>query len=289
MEKYATVLKKLPNINYITAKRLIGHLYFTDKQKEKNLMGVENLAAIWGPTLLHVQEGPSLDPNWSRVESSVLNDLITHFPSVFEVDKAELDREMKILEVLESYHNNSNHVQSKKRSGDLKIWIHLNSVNKEDCINISVSATVDKVCSLTRESCTLKFFAFNQVSPQKVSNEICKELCEKLMQPSHILCVEEVICNGSLTRPLHYSERIFDTVLRWGYWDDADRKDNYLVLKKNDIFQELLPLSRPPVVFCEELRFADQKSKVFKSYQFEFAQAKLCCYKDKSVSFFCFP
>ncbi|KAL0279711.1 UNVERIFIED_CONTAM: hypothetical protein PYX00_001209 [Menopon gallinae] len=117
LEKYAAVLKKLPNINYITAKRLIGHLYFIDKQREKNLMGVENLAAIWGPTLLHVQGGVSLDPNWSRVESSVLNDLITHFPSVFEVDKAELDREMKILQVLENYHNNSNHVQSKKRSG----------------------------------------------------------------------------------------------------------------------------------------------------------------------------
>jgi len=37
-----------------------------------------------------------------------------------------------------------------------------------------------------------------------------------------------------------------------------------------------------------ELRFADQKSKSFKTYPFEFSQAKLCYYKDKRVSHFVF-
>lgn len=53
--KYQEVLQQLPRLNYLTARRLMGHLYFIDKLRAKNLMPVENLAAIWGPTLMHVQ------------------------------------------------------------------------------------------------------------------------------------------------------------------------------------------------------------------------------------------
>lgn len=113
-----------------------------------------------------------------------------------------------------------------------------------------------------------------------------------MQHPSYLLCLEEVICNESMSRPLHHTERILDTVLRWGYWDDIDRKDNMLVLRRNDLFQQVAPLVKPPVMLCEEFKFADQKSKSFKSYQFQFSHAKLSYFKDKSVSalrFFYFP
>lgn len=126
------------------------------------------------------------------------------------------------------------------------------------------------------------------MSPQKTSDEICKELSDKMGHPSYLLCLEEVICNGSMFRPLHHTERVLDTVLRWGYWDERDRKDNCLVLKKNDLLQHVAPLVKPSLVVCEELKFADYKSKSFKSYQFEFSRAQLCYFKDKSVSNFIF-
>ena len=52
---YRNYLDKLPQINYVTLRRLIGHLYFIHGQSEKNRMPVENLAAIWAPTLMHVE------------------------------------------------------------------------------------------------------------------------------------------------------------------------------------------------------------------------------------------
>jgi len=48
-------LEQLPPINYLTTRKLIGHLRFIHEQHDKNLMPVENLAAIWGPTLMHVE------------------------------------------------------------------------------------------------------------------------------------------------------------------------------------------------------------------------------------------
>jgi len=52
---YRRVLEQLPPINYLTTRKLMGHLNFIHEQHDKNLMPVENLAAIWGPTLMHVE------------------------------------------------------------------------------------------------------------------------------------------------------------------------------------------------------------------------------------------
>lgn len=49
---YRSLLEQLEPINYVTVRKLIGHLYFIHDQHEKNLMPVDNLAAIWGPTLM---------------------------------------------------------------------------------------------------------------------------------------------------------------------------------------------------------------------------------------------
>lgn len=55
MVPYRRVLEQLPPINYLTTRKVIGHLHFIHEQHEKNLMPVENLAAIWGPTLMHIE------------------------------------------------------------------------------------------------------------------------------------------------------------------------------------------------------------------------------------------
>lgn len=52
---YRNILEQLKPINYVTVRKLIGHLYAIHLQRQKNLMSVENLAAIWGPTLMHVE------------------------------------------------------------------------------------------------------------------------------------------------------------------------------------------------------------------------------------------
>lgn len=52
---YRSLLEQLPPVNFVTTRRLMGHLYFIHQQRERNLMPVDNLAAIWGPTLMHVE------------------------------------------------------------------------------------------------------------------------------------------------------------------------------------------------------------------------------------------
>ena len=46
------MLDKLPLISLKTLKRIVCHLNTVQRQCDKNLMTVENLASIWGPTLI---------------------------------------------------------------------------------------------------------------------------------------------------------------------------------------------------------------------------------------------
>lgn len=49
---YKELLQRLPSIEYHTLRKLIGHLNFIQSQKIRNKMSVDNLAIVWGPTLL---------------------------------------------------------------------------------------------------------------------------------------------------------------------------------------------------------------------------------------------
>lgn len=52
---YRSLLERLPAINYVTVRLLLSHLYYIQLQSDKNLMTVQNLASIWGPTLMHAE------------------------------------------------------------------------------------------------------------------------------------------------------------------------------------------------------------------------------------------
>ncbi|KAK9500341.1 hypothetical protein O3M35_001622 [Rhynocoris fuscipes] len=253
---FRTLLDKLPRINYVTLRRLIGHLHFIHEQAEKNKMPVDNLAAIWAPTLMHVEGKGGLE--WSRRECSVLVELISNYKSMFLVDCEEVDREKRMLEVLERVHITSN-IPQHKPSGDLKIAIYIGSKMNGEAVNIVVSPTME-------------------------AGDVCQQLAYKTEYSPHELCLTEMVLGGALSRPLHHSDKVLDTALRWAYWDSADCKDNYFLLGVNTLYRELVPLAKPPISKSGELKFADQKSKSFRNYLFEFSQAKLSYYKDKACS-----
>jgi len=52
---YRSLLERLPAINYMTVRKLLSHLYYIQLQNDRNLMTVQNLASIWGPTLMHIE------------------------------------------------------------------------------------------------------------------------------------------------------------------------------------------------------------------------------------------
>lgn len=83
---------------------------------------------------------------------------------------------------------------------------------------------------------------------------MCRELAEKANLPSHELRLEEYTLSGALERPLHHSERVLETVARWGYWDPDDRKDNVLVLRKDQLYKDIIPLVR--ILRTKQIKFA---------------------------------
>lgn len=60
VSRYRLLLQQLQPINYVTSRKLFGHLHFIHLENKKNLMTARNLAAIWGISLMHQQ--PVSDP-----------------------------------------------------------------------------------------------------------------------------------------------------------------------------------------------------------------------------------
>lgn len=52
---YKAAFDQFPTITHNTIRKLFGHLYFITSQSVKNKMGVDNISALWGPTLLHYE------------------------------------------------------------------------------------------------------------------------------------------------------------------------------------------------------------------------------------------
>lgn len=102
-----------------------------------------------------------------------------------------------MLEVLQKYHAAAENLSdSVKRSGDLKVWIKISNssstseqVEEDHQINVSLT-------------------------PTKTVNDVCKEIAIKLKKDARMLTLNEVILNGELWRPLHFNEKVLDTVLR---------------------------------------------------------------------------
>ncbi|GLV33934.1 Rho GTPase activating protein at 15B [Carabus blaptoides fortunei] len=95
---YRAVLEQFPVVTYKTLRRLLGHLYFIQSQSVRNLMPMDNLAAIWGPTIVQ-HEGQ--DGEWSPTEANLVVQLISLYRELFPVSADELDRERMMLQVLE--------------------------------------------------------------------------------------------------------------------------------------------------------------------------------------------
>lgn len=98
--------------------------------------------------------------------------------------------------------------------------------------------------------------------------------------------LSENILDGDLHRPLHYSERVFDIVLRWSYWPEADRKNNFLQLQPMKFLKDVQRALRnlPIVSPNKELKFADCKTKSFKSYTLEMTDACVTVMKKEKSS-----
>jgi len=271
LDKYRELLNKLPTINYNTLRRLMGHLHIVADQCEKNLMPVYNLAPLWGPNMLTVdgQEASQFAQTSGEMEvfhamgnisTLVCADLITNYPWLFNVDNLEVEKERRMLEVLEKI--NFPTPTSMKRSGDIRMWIYIESRTSGECVSLILHPSLTAGEALRRAG---------------DESNIPSEKLEKMF-------IHEVVLGGSLERPLHHSEKMLDVTLRWGTWHENDRHDNYLLLKTNQFYLEALPCAIPPLSVFAEVQFSENKPKSkFSSFLFSVAKANITYYKEEKT------
>lgn len=52
---YKAAFDQFPKIHYNTIRKLLGHLQFIVSQSDKNQMTVDNIASLWGVTLMNTE------------------------------------------------------------------------------------------------------------------------------------------------------------------------------------------------------------------------------------------
>ncbi|EDX18162.1 GD17324 [Drosophila simulans] len=218
-------------------------------------MSVQNLTMIWGPTLLAKKSDELI---YSQKEADVLSDLVVLYKNLFPCSADEIKREQAMLACLQKYYAAAETLKDAvKQSGDIKIWISLNP-NPEN-----------KTEEKTQVNAT--------ISPTKTAYELCREYSAKMQLPTHQLTLYEVILNDSLERPLHHDTKVFDVILNWSYWPEEDRKHNYLVVRPVEMLCEIQRAVKnlATVTPGKELRFADSRTKTFKTLQCELRDGKI--------------
>ncbi|XP_034480714.1 uncharacterized protein LOC117786511 isoform X2 [Drosophila innubila] len=252
---YRELLGRLSTIEHETLRRIVGHLVFISSQQSKNKMSIQNLTMIWGPTLLAKKCDELI---YSQREADVLSDLIVLYKNLFPCSVDEMKKEQAMLMCLQKYYAAAETLKDAvKQSGDIKIWISLNP-NPDN-------TTEEK----TQVNAT--------ISPTKTAYELCREYSKKMRLPTHQLTLYEVILNDSLERPLHHDAKVFDVILNWSYWPEEDRKHNYLVVRPIEMLREVQRAVKnlATVTPGKELRFADYRTKSFKTLQCELRDGKI--------------
>lgn len=120
------------------------------------------------------------------------------------------------------------------------------------------------------------------------------EMTQKVMQekglgPDCGLVLHEAILGGALQRPIHYSELVLDVALKWGSWCEEDRRDNYLLLKKNILYEEAIHQTSSTFSVFGEAFFADLKMKSFKKVNLSMSNARLTLSKNEDIEIASYP
>lgn len=273
-DRFAELLSYLPGVNYRTLRRIMGHLRTIANQCDRNLMPNYNLAAIWGPTLLTVDNLAAQNFAQTSGEAEVCRILIDNYQDLFKATKEELEREEEIMKKTENFNRNPNPV---KISGNIRL---------DECVidrvnEIQLSLSGEVMMFVYIDTKTGGECVSIAVTPKMTAQELQVRALRKSKfkgDPSDFI-LHEVILGGQMERPIHYNEQIYEVTLKWWQWSEEDRRDTYLLLKRNVFWEDALPCAVPPLSVFGEAMFSDNtrssKASNFKKFQFSMNNAKL--------------
>ncbi|XP_013389585.1 arf-GAP with Rho-GAP domain, ANK repeat and PH domain-containing protein 1-like [Lingula anatina] len=253
LQWYKYHLGQLPKVNFNTLKKLLLHLQIIAKNNAENKMTDVNLGSIFGPALMTLDSDHTGQKyNTTQQEIATLVDMIRYYDWLFDVDKATKEKEEKIEEALEKMKKAQ---APQAQAGDFMIPIYIGD-KSGTCHMVKVPA------SMTVEELLSEIMIVAKLRPGNWG-------------------IFEVICDGQLERPLHFSEKPLPVTFRWSHWGEEDGRNSYLCVKPNVIYEQLEQVFNPHISSFSELRFSDKKR--FNKFFFEFSQSNLSYYKDSKA------
>ncbi|XP_064482023.1 uncharacterized protein LOC135394898 [Ornithodoros turicata] len=263
------LLGELPTTNFQLLKKLICHLKSISDRSDKNYMPILNLAPVFGPSLLYGEVHRSLSIDVPTASGSfeennasmdIIADLIHGYCSLFEVEQDEIEKEKKIQEALNLFRDCK---VTQRPAGDILVGVYVYSRDWGHCLNM-------------------------KLSPAMTATDLCRSAISQVGMKESLsnLAVFEIVCNKDLERPLHYTESVLASALRWAAWDSFYAKENYLCIKNNFVYEEIgaLVQSHRPLSVFSELKYASPRQKSFKKVHFEFTRGKITHHKDAKAS-----
>ncbi|GAB1598832.1 arf-GAP with Rho-GAP domain, ANK repeat and PH domain-containing protein 1-like isoform X2 [Argonauta hians] len=249
---YKYLIKQLPQVNQNTLKKLITHLWSVAEKEHMNKMGVDQLATVFGPTLM---SGGCVQNNYSNTNSEirVIQELLRYHEQLFELPVKNKEIERKIQEACEKMEN-----LKKVSVVSDSLLLHL-YVGVYDSQPVATTVT----------------WSMN-------GGEVLDKILPKISLKGVDWILYETVCHGTLERLIDRTESIEEVLSQYRYWDEADARDTRLLVKQAHLCINLRDYFDPCKTLMAELEFSEKKAP--RKYWFEFCQAKLSYCKDTKGS-----
>ncbi|NXG57279.1 ARAP2 protein, partial [Hemiprocne comata] len=196
VRKYGAFIRTLPPVNRATLAALIEHLYRVQKCSEINHMNPHNLAMVFSSCLFQTKGQTS-------EEVHVIEDLIKNYVQLFDINEDQV----KQMDIENSFITRWKDTQV-SQAGDLLIEVYVERKEPDCSIIIRVSPLMEA------EELTNDVLGIKNIIPSK----------------DDMWATFEVLENGELERPLHYTENVLEQVLHWSSLPEPGTA--YLIIKR---------------------------------------------------------
>uniref|UniRef100_A0A8C8AVA2 ArfGAP with RhoGAP domain, ankyrin repeat and PH domain 2 n=1 Tax=Otus sunia TaxID=257818 RepID=A0A8C8AVA2_9STRI len=256
VRKYGAFIRTLPPVNRATLAALIEHLYRVQMCSEINHMNPHNLAMVFSSCLFQTKGQTSEEVN-------VIEDLIKNYVQLFDINEDQV----KQMDIENSFITRWRDTQV-SQAGDLLIEVYVERKEPDCSIIIRVSPLMEA------EELTSDVLGIKNITPNK----------------DDIWTTFEVLENGELERPLHYTENVLEQVLHWSSLPEPGTA--YLIIKRfltADMIKFYSEKNEKGSVKAGNLKYKEEPSKLlsgnkFQERYFVLQEGNLLLYKDMKAS-----
>ncbi|XP_027498787.1 arf-GAP with Rho-GAP domain, ANK repeat and PH domain-containing protein 2 [Corapipo altera] len=256
VRKYGAFIHSLPPVNRATLAALIEHLYRVQKCSEINHMNPHNLAMVFSSCLFQTKGQTSEEVN-------VIEDLIKNYVQLFHINEDQV----KQMDIENSFITKWKDTQV-SQAGDLLIEVYVERKEPDCSIIIRVSPLMEA------EELTNDVLGIKNIIPNK----------------DDIWAAFEVLENGELERPLHYTENVLEQVLHWSSLPEPGTA--YLIIKRfltADMMNRYSEKNEKGSVKAGNLKYKEEPPKLlsgskFQDRYFVLREGNLLLYKDMKAS-----